>query len=220
MTSGFFTSISFKLIWGSQLKFYLLPDEKGIVDRRVNFLQCHDTWKSSSIDLVPVSLDSWLVYVIIAVIACSINLNFLIWSLYDIYKWSHSGKQNWLTGPGNDFNDYFADDDHWLKVSLKSLSETRVKQNCSDEVPVDDELRDRIIKSKIDFWKTDKPIRCWWRFLLLASPMLTQVLDSVSDGMYFLNLKLKPRLVHVPAWVHVFQGILLFTCKLMNLSSF
>ena len=93
--------------------------------------------------------------------------------------------------------------------------ETRVNSNVDKSrlpcVKTEDERR--VILSKQEFWDKKAPFWSWVRFLLLASPILTQVADSLTDGLYFVNLKLKARLVHVPAWVHIIQGTLLFTCK-------
>ena len=93
--------------------------------------------------------------------------------------------------------------------------ETRVKSNVDkNRLPcVKTEDEPRVILSKQEFWDKKNRFRSWIRFLLLASPILTQVADSLTDGLYFVNLKLKARLVHVPAWVHIIQGTLLFTCK-------
>ena len=84
-------------------KQYLFPEEAGFVDRRVDFGKCHETWKTSAIELQPVSTDNWIVYVVVAIVACSINIKFLIWSIWDLYQWSLDTKnvtRNWLSGPG------------------------------------------------------------------------------------------------------------------------
>ena len=93
--------------------------------------------------------------------------------------------------------------------------ETRVKSNVDkNRLPcVKTEDEPRVILSNLEFWDKKNRFRLWFRLLLLASPILTQVADSLTDGLYFVNLKLKARLVHVPAWVHIIQGTLLFTCK-------
>ena len=93
--------------------------------------------------------------------------------------------------------------------------ETRVKSNVDkNRLPcVKTEDESRVILSKQEFWDKKDRIWSWVRFLKLASPIMFQVADSLKDGYYFVSLKLKARLVHVPAWVHIIQGTLLFTCK-------
>ena len=126
-------------------------------------------------------------------------MKFLIWSIRDLYNWSvcENRPRNWLTGAQTD---------------------VKPVDNKDSKMHDDTEAKRRTIQSKIKFWNPDERLKCWKRFLLLALPMLTQALDSVSDGLYFLNLKLEARLVHVPIWVHIFQGVLLFTCKLSTIS--
>ena len=100
-------------------------------------------------------------------------------------------------------------------LSSNPTKETRVKSNVDkNRLPsVKTEDEPRVILSNLEFWDKKNRFRLWFRLLLLASPILTQVADSLTDGLYFVNLKLKARLVHVPAWVHIIQGTLLFTCK-------
>ena len=94
--------------------------------------------------------------------------------------------------------------------------ETEVKSNVDKKrLPcVKTGYKPRVIHSKQDFWDEKDRFWSWVRFLLLTWPIMAQVADSLLDGYYFVNLKLKARLVHVPVWVHIIQGTLLFTCKL------
>ena len=48
---------------------------------------------------------------------------------------------------------------------------------------------------------------------LLVMPIGLQVIDSLFDALYFVKLKTDWRMIHVPAWVHVAQAALLYTCK-------
>ena len=50
-----------------------------------------------------------------------------------------------------------------------------------------------------------------WKVLKLVAPMISCLLDSIFDGVYFIKLKTAARIIHVPAWVHVVQGLLLYT---------
>ena len=163
-------------------------------------------------------------------------MTFLISSIKDVYDWSNdkkwfaSGKSRyWLSGPGTwveKFSSYrhskrvflelavFQSNNlQYLPSSYHPMKETEVKSNVeSDRTPcVKPDDQRRVILSKRHFWDREQRFRSWIRFLSLTSPMLTQVADSLTDGLYFVNLRLKPRLVHVPSWVHVVQGILLFT---------
>lgn len=135
-------------------KFYLSPADAGSV-QSVNFETCHETWKSSSIELMPVSLDNSKLYIVIVIIASLINLMFLGSSIWEVYNWSNDKKWNtnekyryWLTGP-----------------------ETRVKSNVGkNRLPsVITEDEPRVILSKQEFWDKDWP---WVKFFLLFSPIL------------------------------------------------
>ena len=53
-------------------------------------------------------------------------------------------------------------------------------------------------------------------FLIIFLPIICQVFDSLLDSWYFISLKTSDRIIDVPAWVHVVQGLLLFTCKLLR----
>ena len=70
------------------------------------------------------------------------------------------------------------------------------------------------------------PAKDWWRLEtelsvvskifrsgLALSTIVTQFLDSVFDGLYFIKLKSESRIVHVPGKIHFVQGFLLYTCK-------
>ena len=65
-----------------------------------------------------------------------------------------------------------------------------------------------------------KKICSLWQLKKLLLPILMQVLDSLLDSIYFINLKTSYRIVQVPPSVHVAQGILLLTCKLVFRSHF
>ena len=54
----------------------------------------------------------------------------------------------------------------------------------------------------------------FYRFFMIFLPVLLQAFDSVLDAVYFIKLKTGNRIIHVPLYIHVLQGFLLFTCKL------
>ena len=60
-------------------------------------------------------------------------------------------------------------------------------------------------------WDSKSKLSSAWKILLLISPMISCLVDSVLDGLYFISLKTEPRIIHVPGWVHVIQGLLLYT---------
>ena len=47
----------------------------------------------------------------------------------------------------------------------------------------------------------------------LFLPIILQVVDSVLDAVYFINLKTNFRVVHVEPTVQMIQAVLLLTCK-------
>ena len=78
----------------------------------------------------------------------------------------------------------------------------------------------RMITSKLKFWRTDGIIetaKSLKYFMSITTTLFAQVADSVLDAAYFVQLQRKPRLVHVPAWVHGVQGMLLYTCELQSI---
>lgn len=56
-----------------------------------------------------------------------------------------------------------------------------------------------------------------WSYKKLASilsTLMSQIADSLLDALYFVKLKSKARLIHVPFHIQAFQGVMLYTCKL------
>ena len=51
------------------------------------------------------------------------------------------------------------------------------------------------------------------RLVSLFLPIILQVVDSVLDAVYFINLKINFRLVHVGPTDQMIQAVLLLTCK-------
>ena len=51
------------------------------------------------------------------------------------------------------------------------------------------------------------------KLLSVLSVLMTQIADSLLDALYFVQIKSKPRLIHVPAHIQAFQGVLLYTCE-------
>ena len=51
------------------------------------------------------------------------------------------------------------------------------------------------------------------KLLSILSIMMAQIADSLLDALYFINLKSKPRLIHVPAHIPAVQGVLLYACE-------
>ena len=47
----------------------------------------------------------------------------------------------------------------------------------------------------------------------ILTTLMTQIADSLLDALYFVQMKSKPRLIHVPAHIQAFQGVLLYTCE-------
>ena len=48
------------------------------------------------------------------------------------------------------------------------------------------------------------------------APIGQSLFDSIMDFVYYIKLKTEPRLIHVPGYVHVVQGVLLYTCKYLQ----
>lgn len=59
-----------------------------------------------------------------------------------------------------------------------------------------------------------KSIWSYKKLVEILVTLLSQIADSLLDALYFVKLKRKPRLIHVPSRIQVFQGFLLYTCKL------
>ena len=51
------------------------------------------------------------------------------------------------------------------------------------------------------------------RLLFILSTLMVQVADSLLDALYFIKLKSKSRLIHVPAHIQAIQGVLLYACE-------
>ena len=64
--------------------------------------------------------------------------------------------------------------------------------------------------AKRSYWKL---LLIILQFLIILLPLVIQVGDSLIDAVYFVELKSKSRLIHVPAFVQVIQGGLLYTCE-------
>ena len=47
----------------------------------------------------------------------------------------------------------------------------------------------------------------------ILSTLMSQIADSLLDALYFVKMKSKPRLIHVPAHIQAIQGVLLYACK-------
>ena len=60
-------------------------------------------------------------------------------------------------------------------------------------------------------WKEN--FRMARKIIGLFLPILLQVVDSVLDAVYFINLKTKFRVVHVDPLVQIIQAALLLTCE-------
>ena len=173
----------------------------------IDFTKCHQIWKNESVKLPLVSSSLTWLYILIALVACSINIKVLIVSLWALFSWAKKYNSKWLAGPGME-----------IRFSRR-ISGTLSYFPWDTQVKTGKHL---IFKS--NFWKTgtesDSIFRKLWEkfktmklFMSLATTLLAQVADSLLDGLYFVKLKTNPRLVHVPAWVHGVQGTLLFTCK-------
>ena len=55
---------------------------------------------------------------------------------------------------------------------------------------------------------------CLFKISKILAPLIIQVIDSVLDAFYFMQLKRQRRFIHVPSWVHISQGVLLLLGKL------
>lgn len=68
-------------------------------------------------------------------------------------------------------------------------------------------------KNLCDFDSTKTSFASFCKIGRLMSTITFSLLDSIFDALYFIRLKTEPRLIHVPAYVHVIQGGLLYTCE-------
>ena len=50
--------------------------------------------------------------------------------------------------------------------------------------------------------------------IIIILPVVLQVTDSLLDAVYFIRQKTAYRIIDIPEYVHIAQGVLLFTCEL------
>ena len=65
-------------------------------------------------------------------------------------------------------------------------------------------------------WDPEHRICSTWKVIRLLGKLIACLLDSIFDSIYFMRLKTKPRMIHVPKYVHVVQGFILFTGKFLK----
>ena len=56
-------------------------------------------------------------------------------------------------------------------------------------------------------------LKSYKKLMSILSTLMTQIADSLLDALYFVNMKRKPRLIHVPAYIQAFQGVMLYACE-------
>ena len=62
--------------------------------------------------------------------------------------------------------------------------------------------------------KAKKSIWSYKKLVSILTTLMSQIADSLLDALYFVKLKSKPRIIHVPLHIQAFQGVLLYTCEL------
>lgn len=67
--------------------------------------------------------------------------------------------------------------------------------------------------------KAEKSIWSYKKLVSILSTLMSQIADSLLDALYFVKLKSKPRIIHVPLHIQAFQGVLLYTCELSQFYS-
>ena len=162
--------------------------KQGQISNNVDFNTCHSAWQTSSIDLAPVSMENKYVYYAIAVPAMVINVVYVLWNLIQILR--------------EDIHSTTCRDSPGMK-----------DWNNSIDMVFGTTLSARVHHQKQAIWESKSKLSSAWKVFLLVSPMMSCLLDSVLDGVYFITLKTTPRMIHVPAWVHILQGLLLYTGK-------
>ena len=66
-------------------------------------------------------------------------------------------------------------------------------------------------------WQSDSKLLSSWKVFKMVSCLFSCFADSLFDALYFIKLKTVPRLIHVPARIHVIQGGLLYLGELLSL---
>ena len=90
-----------------------------------------------------------------------------------------------------------------LSLGFYFMYKLAKQKGITDEI--NDALRENdSLKTKILTYK---------KYFMILLPVLLQVMDSLLDALYFIKLKTGYRIIQVPAYVQVMQGLLLFTCK-------
>ena len=51
------------------------------------------------------------------------------------------------------------------------------------------------------------------RLFSILATLMAQVADSLLDALYFIKLKSKSRIIHVPPHIQAIQGFLLYACE-------
>ena len=80
------------------------------------------------------------------------------------------------------------------------------------------EIIKKDVRTNQDLWNPNdsicKKAKSIFKIGLLLSSTFFCLVDSVFDALYFIKLKTVPRIIHVPAWIHVVQGVLLYSGEL------
>ena len=69
---------------------------------------------------------------------------------------------------------------------------------------------DRAGKPKSPVWKSDSKLSSGFQVLLLLSGLFVCLLDSIFDAVYYIRIGTVPRMIHVPPYVHIMQGVFLY----------
>ena len=79
------------------------------------------------------------------------------------------------------------------------------------------EVKKIVLEEKRElFWKTgnlSEIFRSLVKITRATAQLPGQAMNSIFDALYFIDLKRKPRIVHVKDYIQGFQAGLLFTCK-------
>ena len=73
---------------------------------------------------------------------------------------------------------------------------------------------DRVGKPKIPVWKSNSKFSSTVQVLLLLSSLFVCMLDSTFDAVYYIRLGTVPRMIHVPSYVAIMQGVFLYFGRL------
>ena len=179
-------------------------------DYTTDFSRCHKTWQDHSLTLNPTSTEKKHLYTAIGGFAALLNVRFDIIIFYFLYDFSPIEREVLGTQPQRNFSvlmfgihrtyKWSQEEGHiWIGEPKSTIDLTTRNRNLFGP-----------IGEKRSFFTSLMSCK---KLLFILSTLMVQVADSLLDALYFIKLKSKSRLIHVPPHIQAIQGLLLFACE-------